>query len=163
MAEDILGGASDTLGGGSGAGALAEEKAAREAADATKQPLDSDLTALAALTTTSFGRALLTLATATTGREALEAASTAALAAEISARETAVAGALPKPSPVPAYTQTFSTAARTHVAAELSTTLTGLLLTELIEQLNTTNKAVNELKKLCNGVVDDMQVVGLAK
>lgn len=36
------------------------------------QPLDSDLTAIAALTTTSFGRALLALADATAARTALE-------------------------------------------------------------------------------------------
>jgi hypothetical protein len=38
---------------------------------ATKQPLDSDLTAIAALTTTTFGRALLALADAAAGRTAL--------------------------------------------------------------------------------------------
>jgi hypothetical protein len=38
---------------------------------ATKQPLDSDLTAIAALTTTTFGRALLSLADAAAGRTAL--------------------------------------------------------------------------------------------
>jgi hypothetical protein len=38
----------------------------------TYQPLDSDLTAIAALSTTSFGRALLTLASAAAGRSALE-------------------------------------------------------------------------------------------
>jgi hypothetical protein len=38
---------------------------------ATKQPLDSDLTAIAALTTTTFGRALLALADASAGRTAL--------------------------------------------------------------------------------------------
>lgn len=46
----------------------ADTKAARDAAisvlSATYQPLDSDLTAVAALTTTTFGRALLTLADA---------------------------------------------------------------------------------------------------
>lgn len=38
---------------------------------ATKQPLDSDLTAIAALTTTSYGRAFLALADAAAGRTAL--------------------------------------------------------------------------------------------
>lgn len=42
------------------------------AAASTYQPLDSDLTALAALTTTSFGRSLLELADAAAGRTALE-------------------------------------------------------------------------------------------
>lgn len=40
------------------------------------QPLDSDLTAIAALSTTSYGRALLTLADAAAGRTALGAAAT---------------------------------------------------------------------------------------
>lgn len=39
-----------------------------------RQPLDSDLTAIAALTTTSFGRALLELADAAAGRTAILAA-----------------------------------------------------------------------------------------
>lgn len=41
------------------------------AAQAASQPLDSDLTAIAALTTTSFGRALLEVADAAAGRTAL--------------------------------------------------------------------------------------------
>ncbi len=41
------------------------------AALAGKQPLDADLTAIAALTTTAFGRSLLTLADAAAGRAAL--------------------------------------------------------------------------------------------
>lgn len=41
------------------------------AAQAASQPLDSDLTAIAALTTTSFGRALLSLADAAAGRTSL--------------------------------------------------------------------------------------------
>lgn len=64
---------------------LEAEKVAREAADATlaasvggKQPLDSDLTSIAALSTTAFGRALLELANA----EALRVAAAAAPATE---------------------------------------------------------------------------------
>jgi hypothetical protein len=45
----------------------------------TYQPLDSDLTAIAALSTTSFGRALLTLASAAAGRSALELGTAAVL------------------------------------------------------------------------------------
>lgn len=41
------------------------------AAQAASQPLDSDLTAIAALTTTTFGRSLLTLADAAAGRTSL--------------------------------------------------------------------------------------------
>lgn len=44
---------------------------AAAAAQAASQPLDSDLTAIAALATTSFGRALLALADAAAGRTAL--------------------------------------------------------------------------------------------
>lgn len=44
---------------------------AAAAAQAASQPLDSDLTAIAALTTTAFGRALLELANAAAGRTAL--------------------------------------------------------------------------------------------
>lgn len=46
------------------------------AAVAGRQPLDSDLTAIAALATTSWGRALLTLADAAAARAALDAAAT---------------------------------------------------------------------------------------
>jgi hypothetical protein len=48
-----------------------------------KQPLDGDLTAIAALTTTTFGRALLTLADEAAGRTALGAASPADITAAI--------------------------------------------------------------------------------
>lgn len=44
---------------------------------ASKQPLDSDLTAIAALSTTAYGRELLTLANAAAGRTALELGSAA--------------------------------------------------------------------------------------
>lgn len=54
-----------------GADATGAAAAAYAAAVAASQPLDSDLSAIAALTTTSFGRALLTLADAAAGRTAL--------------------------------------------------------------------------------------------
>jgi hypothetical protein len=60
-----------------------------------------------------------------------------------------------------AYTQTYSTAARTHVEAELPTNISATLVTEIDTSLNTTNKAVNELKKLINSVIDDQQLYGL--
>lgn len=47
---------------------ITSEANTRASADATLQPLDSDLTAIAALSTTAFGRALLTLADAAAGR-----------------------------------------------------------------------------------------------
>lgn len=49
----------------------ADASGAAAAAQAASQPVDSDLTAIAALTTTSFGRALLTLADAAAGRTSL--------------------------------------------------------------------------------------------
>lgn len=51
--------------------AVGSAAAAQAAAIAASQPLDSDLTAIAALTTTSFGRALLTEASAATARTTL--------------------------------------------------------------------------------------------
>jgi hypothetical protein len=50
---------------------LFDAAGAAAAAQAASQPLDSDLTAIAALTTTSFGRSLLVLANAGAGRTAL--------------------------------------------------------------------------------------------
>jgi hypothetical protein len=50
------------------------------AVEAAAQPLDSDLTAIAALTTTAYGRSLLELADAAAGRTALAAAAGADLA-----------------------------------------------------------------------------------
>jgi hypothetical protein len=82
------------------------------AAVATLQPLDSDLTAIAALTTTAFGRGLLALADAAAGRTALgvDAAGTAA---------SAVAAHAAAADPHPTYT----------TAAELSTALASYLTT----------------------------------
>lgn len=51
--------------------ALGAEEARAIAAEAGKQPLDSDLTAIAALSTTAYGRAFLALADAAAGRTAL--------------------------------------------------------------------------------------------
>lgn len=74
------------------------------------------------------------------------------------------------------YTQTFSTAARTHAEAELATNLpTNLnvvttLLGTLVGEVNATNKrvndiakALNEAKKLVNSLIDDAQATGIAK
>lgn len=62
-----------------------------------------------------------------------------------------------------AYTQTFATAARTHVKGELPTNIAATLVTELDTQLNATNEAVNELKKLANSLIDDSQAIGIAQ
>jgi hypothetical protein len=62
---------------------------AATAAQSASQPLDSDLTAIAALTTTSFGRELLTLANAEAVRSKIGAAAATALTAEEAAREAA--------------------------------------------------------------------------
>lgn len=53
------------------ADATSKADAAQAAAIAASQPLDSDLTAIAALTTTAYGRAFLALADAAAGRTAL--------------------------------------------------------------------------------------------
>jgi hypothetical protein len=60
-----------------------------------------------------------------------------------------------------AYTQTYNTAARTHAEEELATNLSIALLTEVAPILNKQNKAINELKKLANSVIDDLQAAGL--
>lgn len=65
--------------------AVAAEAAARAAADADLQPLDSDLTAIAALTTTTFGRSLLTLADAAAARQTLAVRRTIVLVASSAA------------------------------------------------------------------------------
>jgi len=79
--------------------ALTAEAVTRAAADATLQPLDSDLTAIAALTTTSFGRALLALADAAAMRTAagLGTAATSAATAFDTAGAAAAAQAASQP------------------------------------------------------------------
>lgn len=74
---------------------------AAAAAQAAGQPLDSDLTAIAALTTTSYGRALLTLADA------------AALTASINAATTALPGIVELATTTEATTGTDNTRAVT--------------------------------------------------
>lgn len=59
------------------------------------QPLDSDLTAIAALTTTSFGRGLLALADAGATRTALDVYSTSEVDAAAAAAASAVVDAAP--------------------------------------------------------------------
>jgi len=61
------------------------------------------------------------------------------------------------------YTQTYATAARTHAEPELSTTITVALVTELDTELNKTNKAVNELKKLINSLINDSRGIGITE
>lgn len=60
---------------------LFDAAGAAAAAQAASQPLDSDLTAIAALSTTSFGRSLLGLADAAAARAALGAETSGAAAA----------------------------------------------------------------------------------
>jgi hypothetical protein len=83
----------DTTGGATlEAGAILKERNAGNTAWTTradlatalagKQPLDADLTAIAALTTTSFGRALLALADAAAGRTAFGLGTAALLASD---------------------------------------------------------------------------------
>jgi len=59
---------------------------------ATKQPLDSDLTAIAALTTTSFGRDFLALADAAAARAKMSVLSTSEVDAQISALQATLTG-----------------------------------------------------------------------
>lgn len=59
------------------------------------------------------------------------------------------------------YTQTYSESTRTQAASALSTTVSIALITEVAAQVNATNTAVNELKKLTNGLIDDMQAAGI--
>ena len=66
-----------------------------------------------------------------------------------------------KPQSPNAYTQTYSPAARTHVANALSTGISITLLTEVAGLMNTTNAAVNELKKVVNALIDDLQEAGI--
>lgn len=77
----------------------AGDAAAAAAAIAASQPLDSDLTAIAALTTTAYGRAFLALANAAAGRAALElgTAATAASSAFDPAGSAAAAAAASQP------------------------------------------------------------------
>lgn len=82
------------------------------AALAGYQPLDSDLTAIAALTTTAFGRGLLELANAAAGRTALDVDVAGTAAGLIAAHEAAA-------NPHPDYTTT----------AELSAALASYLTT----------------------------------
>ena len=56
-----------------------------------------------------------------------------------------------------AYTQTYSTAARSHVKEALATNISLALLTEVAPILNKQNEAINELKALLNNVIDDLQ------
>lgn len=74
-----------------------------------------------------------------------------------------LAAKLPKAGEPPAYTQTYSTAARTHAEPEMATNISLALLTEVAPILNNQNKAINELKKLVNALIDDAQTNGLAK
>jgi hypothetical protein len=59
------------------------------------------------------------------------------------------------------YTQTYSTATRVQAQGALTTNLSLPLLTEAVSSLNTTNTAVNELKQLVNGLIDDLQALEL--
>jgi len=71
---------------------------------------------------------------------------------------------LSKPESPATYTQTFSGTTHTHAEAELPTNVSALaLLTEVITNVNKTNKAVNELKKLTNALIDEHRGAGIAK
>jgi hypothetical protein len=69
-------------------------------------------------------------------------------------------GVTPCPRP-PAYTQTYAATTRTHAKAALSESVAITLLTDVPGLMNTTNAAINEIKKLVNQVIDDLQSEGL--
>lgn len=88
LTQANAGAARTTLGLGTAAVAATTDfdaAGAAASAQAASQPLDSDLTAIAALSTTSFGRGLLTLADAAAGRTALSLGTASLLADPITA------------------------------------------------------------------------------
>jgi hypothetical protein len=110
-------------------GALAAT-AVQPAALAGYQPVDSDLTAIAALSTTSYGRALLTLADAAAGRTALElgTAATTAASAYATAAQGALADTAVQPAALGGYQPLDSDL--TAIAALATTTFGRSLLTQ---------------------------------
>lgn len=62
-----------------------------------------------------------------------------------------------------AYTQTNSETTRTHAKAALATNISVVTVAELDTEVNKTNEAVNEIKKLLNAVIDDLQTSGIVK
>jgi hypothetical protein len=82
--------------------ALTEIAASLASLSANKQPLDSDLTAIAALTTTSYGRALLTMANADAARVSIGARMRHALSTTLAddTVATIAIGTAPKVTPI---------------------------------------------------------------
>jgi hypothetical protein len=70
-------------------------------------------------------------------------------------------GVTPPSARPAAYTQTYSATTRVHAKTALSESVVIALLTDVPGLVNTTNAAVNELKKLVNQVIDDLQSEGL--
>ena len=82
---------------------------------------------------------------------------------DITGLQTALDAKLLKATNPPAYTQTFAEVTRTQAAAALATNVNPTLLTEVPALINSTNTAVNEVKKLINALIDDLQEQGILK
>lgn len=106
--------------------------AAQAAASAASQPVDSDLTAIAALTTTSFGRSLLTQADASAARTTLGlgSAATTASTAYATAAQGATADTAVQPATLTAHTGATTTV---HGIADTSKLVSSPTLLSLVE------------------------------
>ena len=110
----------------------AETAGAAAAAQAASQPLDSDLTAIAALSTTAYGRAFLALADAAAGRTALGlgTAATTAASAYATAAQGATADTAVQPATLTAHTGATTTV---HGIADTSKLVSSPTLLSLVE------------------------------
>lgn len=116
---------------------------AASAAQAASQPLDSDLTAIAALTTTDFGRAFLTMANA---GAVLTALGTVAITTDTG--WTAATATPDKTVTLANYTNTLSGAAVTALDALVGATGSGTAINAGLTQVVVLTKQVSALRTL---------------